>query len=37
MVVILFTINGFIQLSFLPVYSLKRVIGKCEQNITIFL
>ena len=33
----MFTINGFIQLSFLIVYSLKMVNGKCNGNISIFL
>ena len=33
----MFTINGFIQLSFLLVYSLKMVTEKCNGNVSIFL
>ena len=33
----MFTINGFIQLSFVLAYSLKMVIGKWNRNISIFL
>ena len=32
----MFTINGFIQLSFLLVYSLKMATGKFNRNISIF-
>ena len=33
----MFTINGFVQLSFLIVYSPNMVNGKCNGNISIFL
>ena len=33
----MFTINGFIHLSFLLVYSLKMVTGNCNRNESIFL
>ena len=36
-IVTMFTINGFIELSFLIVHSLKMVTGKSNQNISIFL
>ena len=33
----MFTINGFIQLSILLVYSLIMVTGMCNRNVSIFL